>query len=93
MTPRTSFDSHLWSDSDSDPHQIDQDNQTIIHRRCLKCGRDFARDITQTEWLAAYVGAFRIEFLADDVTELWLTEECSGRILGEDAERRRTRRA
>jgi hypothetical protein len=34
---------HSWSDG-ATPHEILQDGQIILHHRCLKCGRDFAKE-------------------------------------------------
>jgi hypothetical protein len=59
----------------------------------MVCGRDFAREVTSPEWQAAYLGAFRIEFLAGNVTDLWVNQECPGQILETDIEHHRTRRS
>lgn len=87
------LDSHVWSDSESAPHEIIQNAKTVHHHRCVKCGRDFARELPHGDWEAAYLGAFRIEFLANSVTELWLAETCLGRIVEADVEQRRKRRS
>jgi hypothetical protein len=87
------MDSHVWSDDESAPHQINQDGKVILHRRCMVCGRDFAREVTSSEWQAAHLGAFRIEFLAESVTEIWVNQECPGQILEADIEQRRLRRS
>jgi hypothetical protein len=92
MEPNT-LDSHVWSDKDSAPHEVIQDGKTLHHHRCMKCGRDFARELPYGEWQAAYLGAFRLEILAESVSDIWLTEECPGGMRDEDGEHRRTRRA
>ncbi len=51
------------------------------------------RELGKTEWQAAYIGAFKVELLADSVTERWVTEECPGRILESDNDQRLTRRS
>jgi hypothetical protein len=88
----TALHSHVWSDDESAPHQINQDGKVILHRRCTGCGRDFAREVISSEWQAARLGAFRIEFLAKSVTEIWVNQECPGQILETDIEQRRVRR-
>jgi hypothetical protein len=87
------MDSHVWSDDESAPHQINQDGKVILHRRCMVCGRDFAREVTSSEWQAAHLGAFRIEVLAESVTERWVNQKCPGQILEADIEQRRLRRS
>ena len=89
MTP-TALDSHIFS-GDSPPRELYHDGKLYLHQRCAKCGRDFMREPDSTDWKAVYIGAFKVELLADSVTERWITEECPGRILESDNEQRLTR--
>jgi hypothetical protein len=82
------LDSHVWSDDESNPHVIKQDGKTYHHRRCARCGRDFAQEMPNEDWQAAHLGVFRIDVLVEGVTEQWVTEACPGRVLAEDAPRR-----
>ena len=85
--------SHLWSDGAA-AHQVQQDGQTILHHRCIRCGRDFAQGLDQTYgWQAAHVGLLRIELLARCVSERWLGEPCPGQIPPGDDIDRSTRRS
>ena len=71
------------------PAQITQDGQIILHNRCALCGRDFAQGLDErNDWQAAYLGLLRIEALADDVSERWVSEVCPGQFLPEDDEAR-----
>jgi hypothetical protein len=77
------LETHLWSDGDS-PHQIIQDGRTIVHHRCLLCGRDFGFELDGSGWHAIYVGLLRVECLADEVTARWLLEDCPKQMLASD---------
>ena len=75
---------HVWSVGIT-PRQVLQDGQTIFHRHCALCWREFVRGIDGVaDWEAAHAGVFRIERLAKHVTERWLSEECPRRVLRED---------
>ena len=90
----TALDTHVLS-GDSPPRQLYQNGILYLHQRCAKCGRDFMREPGKTDWQAAYIGigAFKVELLADSVTERWVSEECPGRILESDNVQRLTRRS
>ncbi|HXN86043.1 MAG TPA: hypothetical protein VN867_08225 [Candidatus Binataceae bacterium] len=89
-----SLQTHVWADEGATPHQIMQDGRTIVHQRCLRCGRDFALELDGSGWHALYVGVFRVELLAESVTERWLTEECPRQFLWtQDEEARAMRRS
>ncbi len=86
MNERNALDTHSWSGG-AYPHQIQQSGRVVLHHQCLRCGREFAREFDGadgSDWHAAYVGAIRIELLADSVNERWLGEECPGRLLQTD---------
>jgi hypothetical protein len=87
------MDSHLWSDG-ATPRQLNHDGRTIMHHRCLRCGRDFAQGFDGLfHWEAVYVGVTRIERLSDNVTARWLGEACPGELLPSDNDDRAERRA
>lgn len=74
---------HSWVDGDM-PRQITQDGRSILHHRCKRCGRDFARGLDGAGWQAVYVGVFNVKLLADSVNDRWLREKCPGRLLADD---------
>jgi hypothetical protein len=85
--------SHLWANG-GPPRQIVQDGRTIVHHRCVRCGRDFALELDGSGWHALYVGLLRFELLAESVNQRWLAEKCPGIPLWDrDRDDRTTRRA
>jgi len=84
--------SHLWSNG-GPPRQITQDGRTVVHHRCVRCGRDFALELDGSGWHAIYVGLLRVELLAESVSRRWLAEKCPGLPLWDkDREDRATRK-
>jgi hypothetical protein len=83
---------HVWADGDT-PHQVKQDGRVVLHHRCLRCGRDFAQGLDGAAWQAVYIGIFKVELLADRVSDRWLREECPQRLLPDDDVSRATRRS
>ena len=77
--------------SETLPHIIKQDGRTVSHRRCLRCGRDFAQGLDGAGWQAVYVGVLRVELLAESVNRRWLTEECPMQLLPADNDDRAMR--
>ena len=80
------LNTHQWSDGVA-PHQIHQSGRIILHHRCSRCGRDFAREfdgLDGSDWQTAYVGAIRIELLVESVNERWVGEECPGQLRPDD---------
>ena len=71
---------HVWPD-DFPPQEIYHDGKLYLHQKCAKCGRDFLREPDSTDWKAAHIGAFKIELLADSVSDRWVNEECPRRVL------------
>ena len=92
MDTTNALHTHLWSDGTT-PRQITQDGKTILHHRCLRCGRDFTHGVNGAGWQAAYIGIFKVELLADCVSQRWLREECPRRLLPEDDVSRAMRRS
>jgi hypothetical protein len=89
MQNDNSLKTHFWSGSI--PRQIFQDGRTIIHQRCLRCGRDFGRELGESAWPAVHVGLLRVELLAEKVNERWLSEACPKQILWVDCLHREIR--
>jgi len=89
MDNTDAFRTHSFSEAI--PHSIKQDGKSILHRRCLRCGRDFAQGLNGAGWQAAYVGVLRVELLAESVNRRWLTEECPMRFLLTDQDDRAMR--
>jgi hypothetical protein len=67
--------------SDAILHRIAPDGKTILHRHCLRCGRDFGQELNGADWQAIYVGALRVEPVSDSVADRWLREKCPGLLL------------
>jgi hypothetical protein len=86
-----SLQTHFWSNGPTS-HQIFQNGRTMVHQRCSRCGRDFAFELDGSGWHAVYVGAFKVELLAESVSQQWLTDQCPGQPLWEQDQRARTLR-
>jgi hypothetical protein len=62
----------------------------VLHRHCVRCGRDFLTDLTSRRSRAAFVSAASFYQLDDIVTERWLREICPRtRLLEDDEDRKR----
>ena len=86
------METHLWSDG-AGPRPVQYHGRTILHHRCLRCGRDFAQGFEgRPDWKAVYIGLLSVERLSDSVTARWLAEECPGVLLAADTEDRAERR-
>ena len=59
------------------------DGTTVYHHGCVKCGRDFAKE-PDGDWRAVYVGIFRLELLAQEITDRWMAERCPEQRLEAD---------
>jgi hypothetical protein len=91
MEDADAFDSHLWFGQT--PRTITQNGKTILHLRCVRCGRDFAQGLNGPGWHAAYLGILRIELLAESVNRRWLTEPCPKQLMPADGDDRAMRHA
>lgn len=85
----STLNTHVFSDG-ATPHTIHQDGRTIYHHRCINCGRDFAQGLNGAGWQAVHISLFRIELLADGVTDQWIGEECPKQILWDRDKKART---
>jgi hypothetical protein len=70
------LETHLWVGNHSRELQIE--GNPIVLFRCPVCGRDFARDPSETKWRAARVQTFRVVYLPDSVSDRWVSEPCPG---------------
>jgi hypothetical protein len=70
---------HLWCEQ-----QVTVDHRTFFHRQCLIRGRAFARSsLDEGEWRAVHVGVLKFDFLNEETTRHWVSEDCPGRPLPE----------
>ena len=67
---------HLWSEQ-----QVTIDHRTFFHRQCQICDRDFVRALDEGEWRAVHVEGLRFDFLNEETTRRWVSEDCPGRPL------------
>ena len=67
---------HLWSEQ-----QVTIDHRTFFHRQCQICDGDFVRALGEGEWRAVHVGGLRFDFLNEETTRRWVSEDCPGRPL------------
>jgi hypothetical protein len=67
---------HLWYEQ-----QVTLDGRTFFHRQCKICGRDFVRSLDEEEWRAVHVGIVKFDFLDEETTRRWVSEDCPGRRL------------
>jgi hypothetical protein len=70
------FKTHDWSNNE--PREIKIEGKSIFHHHCRKCTRDFARESSQTDWKAVYIGPFTVKFLDNSVSQQWLSQPCPG---------------
>jgi hypothetical protein len=59
-------------------HLVEVNGRKLVLFDCKSCGREFARDPADSKWRAAYVGPFRVTFLADAISQRWVSETCPG---------------
>jgi hypothetical protein len=67
---------HIWISDE--PREIKIEGESIFHHHCRQCGRDFAREASQADWRAVYIGPFSVKFLDDSATQQWVSEPCPG---------------
>jgi len=80
---------HQWTSDE--PREIKIEGKLIFHHHCRKCGRDFAREASQADWKAVYIGTFSVKFLDDSVGQQWVSDPCPGlRIRWRRCRRRNT---
>ena len=73
---------HSWEERN--PHQFKQAGKPILLLQCSRCSRDFALGLDGSGWRPVYVGIFKVELLAEAVSERWLIEKCPGEQLPDD---------
>ncbi len=77
---------HLWTHTN--PRRFKQEGKLIFLRQCSRCGRDFAKGLDGSDWCAVYLGAFKVERLAEAINDQWLKEQCPKmRLPADDAAR------
>jgi len=70
--------SHLATTHDWSEQEVQIDGCTFFHRQCQVCLRDFARSSRDEEWRAVHVGVLKFDFLEDEITRRWVSEDCPG---------------
>jgi hypothetical protein len=93
-----SDDSHAtWGDHQwlqPTPRRLElESGGSVFHRRCTRCGRDFAIDRSTGVRHAIQVSIFSLHRLHDEVTQRWLAEGCPGERLPADEDDRKRRDA
>jgi hypothetical protein len=71
---------HLWSEQ-----KVSIKGRPFLHRRCQVCERDFARALVDKTWQAVHVGFLSLDFLDDETTQRWVSEDCPGHPLPGEA--------
>jgi hypothetical protein len=71
------LETHLWVGNHS--RDLEIEGKPIVLFRCPICERNFAREPAETNWRAARVGSFRVEYLSESISERWVSEPCPGR--------------
>jgi hypothetical protein len=69
--------------------EVRMDDEIYVHRQCLVCRRDLVRPPDVGVWKAVHVGGLRFDFLDEETTRRWLTEECPGEMLPSEANSQR----
>lgn len=71
------WNGHEWHEAN--PRQLRIRAGTIVlHRHCVRCGRDFLTDVTSRRSLAVFVSAVSFYQLENTVTDRWMREACPG---------------
>jgi hypothetical protein len=80
---------HEWLQLNARQLEIER-GHLVEQRHCVRCGRDFITDLSSGLRYAVAVSILSFHRLADEVTERWLREVCSGeRRSGDDNDRER----
>ena len=67
------------------PRQLElETGQSVLHRQCTRCGRNFLIDASSGDRHAVHVSIFSFHRLHDEVNERWLTQRCPGKRLSSD---------
>jgi hypothetical protein len=84
------WDSHEWLLPK--PRRIEiEPGKPLLHRHCVRCGRDFVIEPSSNRRYAVFVCAISFKRLDDEITERWLGEPCLGkRLPSDDEDRERT---
>jgi hypothetical protein len=85
----TGWNGHQWHEAN--PRRLRVGAGTpVLHRHCVRCGRDFLTDLTSRRSRAVCVCAISFYQLDEIVTERWLREACPGtHLLSDDDDRKK----
>ena len=64
--------------------KVQIEGKTVFHRQCIACRRDFVFDSDVRCWRAVHVGLLGFDFLDEEISRRWLSEECPGHELPEE---------
>jgi|GraSoiStandDraft_43_1057313.scaffolds.fasta_scaffold1972918_1 hypothetical protein len=87
MTAAHLSDSHRWIG-----RKLNLSGQTMFHRQCIACRRDFVMSAGTGGWRAVHVGLFGFDFLDEETTHQWTLGECPGEELSDEINDRRGQR-
>jgi hypothetical protein len=79
----TGWNGHEWLRLNARQLEIER-GHLVEQRRCMRCGRDFLRDLSSGLRYAVAVSILSFHRLADEVTERWRREVCPGERRPED---------
>src|ERR1700751_2510146 len=71
------WNNHHWPESNPRLLQIET-SKSVLHRHCVRCGRDFVTDLLSGKRFAVYVSAISFHRLLGEVTKRWPRETCNG---------------
>jgi len=72
----TGWNGHQWQ-AQPRQHRIGA-GTLVLHRHCVRCGRDFLTDLISRRTRAVFVSAVSFHQLDDNVTDRWVRETCPG---------------
>ncbi len=76
--------SHHWIS-----REVEVEGEMLSHQQCAACRRDFVWDGDAGRWRAVHIALLRFDFLDEETSRRWGSEECPGRQLPEDINDRR----
>jgi len=71
---------HLWAEQ-----QVSVRGRTFFQRQCQVCDRNFVRPLDDEEWRPVHTDVLSFDFLDDETTQRWVSEDCPGRPLSWEA--------
>jgi hypothetical protein len=75
---------HLWN-----MRELRLGEETFFHQQCLRCRRDLVLRWNSSEWQAVHVCGFKFDYLDEQTSLRWRTDDCPGETLAGEANRER----